>query len=158
MENTHTFPKPTPAELELLHNYAAFGQNDLIIKFFTTFGTSYVDHPDAYGWTPLMLATCNSGTDTLTILLEHGASLEKKSDAGNTATMIANQNNRPHIVSFLMNWPLEQQRKQELEEKKKLEEQKRIQYEQRQQQQKDIAASRIDTLKKKKISVLKRSS
>ncbi|XP_034476969.1 G patch domain and ankyrin repeat-containing protein 1 homolog [Drosophila innubila] len=56
---------------------------------------------DAFGWTALMMASCEGSVDSVTFLLQLGANTEVADKSGNTALELAKRKNHEAVVQML---------------------------------------------------------
>lgn len=115
---------PATGDIKEFHMAAATGDIPALQHFLDQFSIEYIDATSKVGWTALMHAVIHTNNlQSIEFLLKNGASVDKKSDAGNTAIQLAMTNPNPDNGALLRSWAAERERQQReaLEQKKRQE-------------------------------------
>lgn len=84
-----------------LHRLALTNEDPAIITFFLSAGAK-VDQKDAYGNTPFLNAASRNTLEIVQLLSENLTDFNRANKKGQTALMLALENNNPEVVEFLI--------------------------------------------------------
>ncbi|MBP2832390.1 ankyrin repeat domain-containing protein [Aquimarina sp. U1-2] len=85
-----------------LHRLAYRNTDPKVFNFFSTAGAD-VNHKDANGNTPFLNASSRNKLEIVQLLAKNVTNLNLANKKGQTALMLATQNNSPEVVNFLLN-------------------------------------------------------
>ena len=103
--------------MEAFCRAASNGNNAGVIAYLDKYGPDFIDAKNKSGWGAFTLAAAMGHTDTVVLLLERGAEINKKDHEGKTAQMRAHESQNFEIKVLLEQWPELQQQRQEQQER-----------------------------------------
>lgn len=96
------FPQPSPEELKAFHDAARQGDTGTVREFLDKHGNGLVEEEDGAGTSPLFLAALYNRCDTVVLLLDRGADVNRRGNFARTALMRAAIGDHLDVVILLL--------------------------------------------------------